>query len=86
MAKDILMTTKYDKSGEEHYVLLSDYVKLQNVLKRVALSIDWDEQNASRFYIGEDAAASVLWEFGFPWERGVCNEEVEKFLNEQSKT
>lgn len=53
------------------------------LLKEVALAIDWDEQNASRYYIGEDAAQSILARLDFPWEEGICNESVEKFLGKK---
>lgn len=48
----------------------------------IAASIDWDQQDASRYYIGEDAAEDVLRRLGFPWESGICNESVEKFLED----
>jgi hypothetical protein len=54
----------------------------KRLLREVALAIDWDEQNASRFYIGEDAATAVLARLGFDWDMGLNNESVEKFLKE----
>lgn len=70
---------------DEKYVTLADYVRLQDCLARVVDSIDWDQQDASCYYIGEDAAESALAMLGFPWENGVCNEAVSEFLKKRSQ-
>ena len=49
-------------------------------LKKLALGIDWDQQNASCYYIGEDAAETILMRLNFDFNEGICNEAVEKFV------
>lgn len=39
-----------------------------------------DEQDASRYLIGEDAAQHVLIRLGFDFEEGISNESVAKFI------
>lgn len=52
----------------------------KRVLMEVAEHIDWDQQDASRFYIGEDAAEMVLLALDFDHNEGQCNEAVAKHV------
>lgn len=52
----------------------------KKVMVSIVAAIDWDFQDCSRYFIGEDAAESLLSDLGFSWEDGVCNETVLKFL------
>lgn len=58
----------------------SETERLRAILRNVALAIDWNEQHFSQYYIGEDAAQSVLAELEFDWSLGISNEAVERAL------
>lgn len=42
--------------------------------------IDWNQQYASTYSIGEDAAQEGLMCLGFDFEMGISNESVDAFL------
>lgn len=60
--------------------------KLRDILSIVAKGIDWDQQDASRYYIGEDAAETVLLFLDFPHENGISNEAIDAYLNSPQVT
>ena len=50
-------------------------------LVELAKGIDWDQQNCSCYYIEEDMAVEILIRLGkYPWEEGINNETVDKFV------
>lgn len=75
----------FDIITEDNNIKLAEIRRLQGILKEVALHIDWDQQDCSRYYIGEDAAQGVLMAFKFDWELGISNESVEHFFKHISK-
>jgi hypothetical protein len=53
----------------------------RQMLALVAQAIDWNVQHGSCYLIGEDAAIAILMQLGnFPWDEGINNESVEKFI------